>query len=354
MKTDYLELVRLIIKDQLTLGQFNVLYGVDFDAVEEELQHLLPVAYTATSNPKPIYFFKSADFPNLGKLFHCSKLFTFAHGGSPYKDPEISEYDLRENFPYIQAGVYDPTKKLFSSGLRFLPSCKEIPFEMSAIKDLFVPAEEFTKTFLPSLLEVGQTFVTPDAGVIGGQYLFSIMASLLALFPNAKYLFGKPTIEGRVSDISKEIISAYALDAFDSITNKEFNPDGKQLLTVASGVFVPKIRSLEVIVQDYNSEINDKSDLLTYSKSISLRNKRKITEKLLLYYGGCLPPMFKFYSILTEEGGMICLSQSVLNPVYTTQAWEFPILMNRTKIVSVHKKLLEYYIEYFKDKDVFI
>jgi len=345
----------MIIEDQLSLEAFINLCGVDQDAAEYELTHLLPIAETYNSVlPKPIYYFKSADFPNLGHLFQCSKLFAFAKGGSPYKEGGISDYDIRSENPYIQAAVYDPERKMFVAGLRFLNQ-KSVPFHMSAMSPLFVPTEEFITSFLPHSLEVGQTFILPDVGASGGNYLFSIMATLLVLHSDVRFLFGKPTIEGRIPDVSKEIISAFAYDAFDPRENDILNPCGKNLFTAVEGIIVPELRSLSGIVEQYNQEIkglNQQYPLIEYNKTMSVQKKRKITSQLLVYYGGALPPMFKFYSLLTEEKGMICPYTSVINPMYTTKAWEFPILLDKTKISSIHKKIWEYYLEYFKGKHI--
>ncbi|MEI6673045.1 MAG: hypothetical protein WCL02_07130 [bacterium] len=353
MEPDYLDLVNLIIEDQITLEGFIKLSNVDQVAAEEELSHLLPVATTFTTEPKPIYFFKSADFPNLGRLFHCSKLFTFAHGGSPYKDNEISEYDVRKDTPYIQAAVYDSERKVFVTGLRFLPLYKDISFEMSAIRTLYSPTDDFIRNFQPLSLEIGQTFILPDVGSVGGQYLFSVMAAMVVIHKDARYLFGKPTIEGRIPDVSKEIISAFAYDAFSPLDNKEFNPSGYDLLAITEGTIVPLLRSFEEIVSQYNAEVHRTHPEIVYEKTMSVQKKRKITTQLLLYYGGSLPPMFKFYSLLTEEKGMICVASSVINPTYTTRAWEFPILIDKTKIASIHKRFVDYYVEYFQDKEIY-
>lgn len=352
MKKDYLELVRLIIEDQLTLEAFISLNGVNQFAADEELEHLSPVAYTYTSAPKPIYFFKSADFPNLGLLFHYSKLFTFAKGGSPYKEDEMSEYDTRTEYPYIQAAVYDPDRRSFVAGLRFL-SHKDISYSMSAMSQLFY-AHMTMESILSESLEIGQTFVLPEVGTLGGSYLFSVMASIIALTP-ARFLLGKPTIEGRMSDVSKEIISSFAYDAFNPHENTVLNPLSANLLSAATGIFAPSLRPLSIIVKQYNDEIRrmkHQHPQLDYQANMSVQQKRKITTQLLLYYGGTLPPMFKFYSILTEEKGMIVLSPSVINPLYTTKSWEFPILLDKQKIASIHKNILEYYLNYFQDKTI--
>lgn len=353
MKPDYLDLLNLIIEDQITLEGFIHLSGVDQVAAEEELSHLLPVATTLTTETKPIYFFKSSDYPNLGHLFHCSKLFTFAHGGSPYKENEISEYDVRKDSPYIQTAVYDPERKVFVAGLRFLSLYKGISFEMSAIRTLYSPTDEFVRRFQPLSLEIGQTFILPDVGSVGGQYLFSVLAAITVVNKGARYLFGKPTIEGRIPDVSKEIISAFAYDAFSPLDNDEFNPSKCDLLSITEGTIAPALRSFEEIVCQYNAEVHGTHPEIVYEKTMSVQKKRKITTQLLLYYGGSLPPMFKFYSLLTEEKGMICIASSVINSTYTTRAWEFPILIDKTKIASIHKRFVDYYIEYFKDKEIY-
>lgn len=351
MKTEYLELVRMIIEDQLTLNLFIGLNGVNQDAAEEELAHLSPIVYTIGTEPKPIYFFKSADYPNLGDVFHYTKLFTFAKGGSPYKEDDLSVYDTRSDHPYIQAAVYDPHKKSFVAGLRFLPLYRGIPFHISTMNTLFYANNVFVKNFLSETLEIGQTFILPDVGHLGGQYLFSLLAALVVLHKDARYLCGKPTIEGRIPDVSKEIISAFAYDAFNPSQNLEFNPSAQVPFSPVENVVLPSLRLFADIVYQYNIEIRGIHPELVYDRLLSVHKKRKITEKLLVYYGGALPPMFKFYSILTEEKGMICLAPPVINPTYTTKAWEFPILLDKTKIASIHKRIVEHYAEVFKNID---
>jgi hypothetical protein len=352
MKTDYLALVRMIIEDQLTLSAFLNLSGINQDAAEEELAHLLPITYTIGTEPKPMYFFKGAEYPNLAQVFHYTKLFTFAKGGSPYKEDEISSYDIRKDHPYIQAGVYDPQKKAFVAGLRFLPLYEGIPFSMSAMNTLFYANDFFIDNFLSETLEIGQTFILPDAGSLGGQYLFSLLAALVVIHKDARYLCGKPTIEGRIPDVSKEIISSFAYDAFNPSENLEFNPSGEPLLFPIEDIVVPELRSFVDIIHQYNDEVHGEHPELQYYADWSTQQKRKLTEKLLLYYGGALPPMFKFYSVLTEEKGMICLAQSVINFTYTTRAWEFPILLDKTKIASMYKRLVDHYAEAFKNVEV--
>jgi len=352
MTTDYLELVSMIIEDQLSLEAFIRLSGVDQDSAEAELQRLAPVVQTFTTDPKPIYFFKSYDYPNLGHLFHCTKLFTFAHGGSPYKDGAQSQYDTRKDCPYIQAAVYDNSKGAFITGLRFLPLSKISSFDMSVMNSLHHPTDIFKEHYIHNTVEIGQTFVSPEAGATAPNYLFNTMSAVIAANKDARYLSGKPTIEGRIPDISKEIISAFAYDTFHPLQNNEFNPSGKPLFLVVDGIVQPKLRSLSEIVHQYNLDVGDQHPQLEYLTQMPIQKKRKLTEKLLVYYGGALPPMFKFYAVLTEENGMIVLAQSVINPVYTTQAWEFPILLDKLKIVPVYRRLIDQYVEYFKDKAI--
>lgn len=349
MKTDYLELVRMIIEDQLPFETFLRLCGVDKEAAEEELQELLPVEQTLTSDPKPIYVFKGHEYPNLTALFHWTKMFTFAHGGSPYKDGSLSEYDFRKENPYVQAGVYDEQKGAFITGLRFLPLHKVSFFEESAMHSLYTPTASFLKHYIQSV-EIGQTFVVPDA--IGGNHLFSILSAIIAGHPDAQYLCGKPTIEGRIPDVSKEIISAFAYDAFRPDVNPLFGPSmADNLFDIVDGIVVPPLRSLAEIVRQYNIDFGG-SSILEYDPMMSIQKKRKLTEKLLIDYGGALPPMFKFYAVLTEEQGMIMLASSVINPVYTTKAWEFPILLDKTKIIPKYKSLVDHYTEIFKGKQL--
>ena len=350
MKTDYLELVRMIIEDQLPFETFLRLCGVDEYAAEEELQELSPVAQTLTSDPKPIYVFKGHEYPNLTALFHWTKMFTFAHGGSLYKDGALSDYDFRKENPYVQAGVYDEQKGAFITGLRFLPLYKVSSFEESAMHSLYTPTASFLKHYMQSV-EIGQTFVVPDA--IGGNHLFSILSAIIAGHPDARYLCGKPTIEGRIPDVSKEIISAFAYDAFHPVANPLFGSSvADNLFGIVDGINIPPLRSLADIVLQYNIDIGDNHPKLSYSLDMSIQQKRKMTERLLVYYGGALPPMFKFYAVLTEEQGMIMLASSVINPVYTTRAWEFPILLDKTKIIPKYKSLVDKYIEVFNGKQL--
>lgn len=347
---EYLESIRMIIEDDIPLNVFVKLSGVDQYAAEAELQNLLPVAYTSIGDAKPIYFFKSCEYPNLAELFHWTKMFSFARGGSPYKDGSLSDYDFRKDYPYIQAGVYDKEKKTFVTGLRFLPLSTCPSFDMSAMHLLYNPTDMFVKQYMQNTIEIGQTFVVPD--MMGANALMSIMSSVIAAHPEVRYLCGKPTIEGRIPDISKEIISAFAYDAFNYVDDLEFSSTGEPLFVVVDGIVTPPLRSLAEIVDQYNIDVGGMNPKLSYLYDMSIQKKRKLTERLLVYYGGALPPMFKFYAVLTEEKGMVILASSVVNPVYTTKAWEFPILLDKTKIIPLYKPIIDNYTKFFEGKTI--
>ncbi len=203
---------------------------------------------------------------------------------------------------------------------------------------------------MQNTIEIGQTFVVPD--MMGANALMSIMSSVIAAHPEVRYLCGKPTIEGRIPDISKEIISAFAYDAFNYVDNLEFSSTGEPLFVVVDGIVTPPLRSLAEIVDQYNIDVGGMNPKLSYLYDMSIQKKRKLTERLLVYYGGALPPMFKFYAVLTEEKGMVILASSVVNPVYTTKAWEFPILLDKTKIIPLYKPIIDNYTKFFEGKTI--
>src|SRR3972149_7238176 len=106
-----------------------------------------------------IYFVTHHDSPNVMREIGRLRELTFRDaGGGTGKDCDIDDFDTMEN-PYKQLIVWDPDHKEILGGYRFF-ICKDIAkeekgYEKLATSELFHMSNEFTKKYLPNLVELG-------------------------------------------------------------------------------------------------------------------------------------------------------------------------------------------------------
>ena len=339
-----------IIRGQMSIDAF-IQTLVDRDEAQRQLKDLPKVAITmGKAGNKPIYSFKHHEYPDLGDLFQACKLYSFAVGGTPYIHYEPSIYDTRVKNPYIQTGVYNEKRRYFEAGARHLPTYQGIDFHSSVMELLFHPKEYFTKTILPNALEFGQTFTLPG----GSRSLFDVMSCVIVSNPEALFLYGKPTVPGNVKAEARDIMYAFVYDAYNPIRNKILNPSGSDIFATTEGVKTIITSSFADMVAEHNQKmIENNNPTLTYDSAMSVEDKKTLAGIMMIYKTASsanevinFPPMVSFYTRLVEDGAMIVGGENVINPAYTSEASEFPLILSRSGISSIHKDFLDYYMTY--------
>ena len=139
-------------------------------------------------------------------------------GGGTGKDCDIDEFDTCEENFFNQLIVWNPVDKAITGGYRFL-LCDKLPvdehFQVSTpTSELFRYSEQFTKQYLPYTIELGRSFVQPDyqpsrsvsKGIYSLDNLWDGLASLIFIYPQAKYFFGKVTMYPHLDRFSRDMI----------------------------------------------------------------------------------------------------------------------------------------------------
>ena len=154
-------------------------------------------------------------------------------GGGTGKDCDIDEFDTME-VPCKQLIVWEPESKLILGGYRYILG-KDIAFDEHgrpriATAHMFDFSVQFISEYLPSLIELGRSFVRLEyqSSRAGAKALFALdnlwdgLGALTVLHPEIKYLFGKVTMYPSYSHEGRNMILYFL--------NKHF-PDRDRLVT---------------------------------------------------------------------------------------------------------------------------
>jgi len=343
MKTfDYINLVQAMIDGTISLDAVIDLMEADRALAQVELSRsarMVGYTYGDENARLPIYFFNGYDCPNAAFLMNISKIYSFAQIGSAYSSYEMSTHDIRPVNPYTQVGVYDPNRKLFVAGLRFLPLYKGISYEESSMSGLFIANKSLLR-YLPRTLELGTTFIIPDVqgSIAATHYLLSAMS--FAIIDNKpEYLVGRPTIPGVFNNDLKELISSWLMQEFP-LKNSFLNPDGKNFLDYHTGVPPIPLRPFSHFVNEYGVD---------YKPEFTMRQKILTVNRMVASMGMKFPHIISFYAAITESPnvgsispGMMALGLPVENHIYMSKSWEIGILVVTQKIASAYIKYLDY------------
>jgi hypothetical protein len=192
-----------------------------------------------------IYIFSDHDSPNL--MLETARLreVTFRHsGGGTGKEIDMDKYDQGEN-GFKQLIVWNPESQDIVGGYRFI-DCKNLRIGpdgqvQTPTAKLFHYSEKFIRDYIPYTIELGRSFVQPayqpTSNMRKGMYsldnLWDGLGSLITLYPESRYFFGKVTMYSH--------FDVYARDLILSFINKYFRDD-EQLVTphVSLPITTPK------------------------------------------------------------------------------------------------------------------
>lgn len=165
-----------------------------------------------------IYVVDWKDAPNTLKEIGRLREITFrAAGGGTGKAADIDEFDLMEN-PCRQIIIWDPDSEAILGGYRFIlgPDIElmENGQPRLATSHLFKFSDRFIKDYLPHIIELGRSFVTPEyqSSKAGAKALFALdnlwdgLATLMILHPQMTYFFGKVTMYPSYDRCGRDLI----------------------------------------------------------------------------------------------------------------------------------------------------
>ena len=173
-------------------------------------------------------------------------------------------------------------------GYRFL-LCDHLPIDENGQVDtptseLFLYSEKFVKEYLPYTIELGRSFVQPNyqpsKSLAKGMYsldnLWDGLGSLIDIYPEAKYYFGKVTMYPQLERTSRDMILYFMQNQF---------PDKDHLVTVRPELNLPILADPEWLASIFNAD--------------NYRDNYKILVKLVRERGAAVPPLVNAYMNLS-------------------------------------------------------
>ena len=191
---------------------------VPVSAIMEELTQ--EKFFRKTNNAgNELYILSAHDSPNIMREIGRLREISFRDsGGGTGLDCDIDVFDTRDENYFLQLIVWNPIDKAIVGGYRFL-FCDKLPTDENGQVDtptseLFLYSEKFVQEYLPYTLELGRSFVQPDyqpskslsKGMYSLDNLWDGLGSLVDIYPQAKYYFGKVTMYPQLERTSRDMI----------------------------------------------------------------------------------------------------------------------------------------------------
>lgn len=187
------------------MAQEKIIDRIDTHLIEQELT---PERFLRKTNKagNEIYVVDAHNSPNVMREIGRLREIAFRHaGGGTGKACDIDEFDLMEP-ACQQLLVWNPEAREIIGAYRYILG-SNMRFNGDGAPDIamshmfrFSPA--FIKEFLPSTIELGRSFVTPEyqSSRVGAKGIFALdnlwdgLGALTVIHPELEYLFGKMTM----------------------------------------------------------------------------------------------------------------------------------------------------------------
>lgn len=272
------------------MTQNNIIAPVPVAALLDELTQ--ERFFRKTNNAgNEIYILSAHDSPNVMREIGRLREISFREaGGGTGLDCDIDDFDTREEQYFKQLIVWNPNDKAIVGGYRFL-LCDQLPLDNEGQVDtptseLFHYSERFVKEYLPYTIELGRSFVQPNyqptkslsKGMYSLDNLWDGLGSLLGLFPQAHYYFGKVTMYPHLDRTARDMILFFM--------EKHF-PDHEHLVTVKPELDLPILSDREALAAIFNGD--------------SYREDYKILVKRVRERGASVPPLVNAYMNLSPS-----------------------------------------------------
>jgi hypothetical protein len=189
----------------MVMRKKRILSNIRKELLLRELKQAQFIRKTNKDNNE-IYIFDYHSAPNLMLEVARLRETTFRKaGGGTGNYLDIDNFDFQQQ-AYKQLIVWDPVQKEIAGGYRFawVPEVTQSCRYLSRISfsSHFKLSDDFTGNYLPWSIELGRAFITPkyqSTGIIRKSIfildnLWDGLGSLIKLYPDAKYFFGKVTL----------------------------------------------------------------------------------------------------------------------------------------------------------------
>ena len=174
-----------------------------------------------------IYVIDAFDSPNVLREVGRLREISFRMAGvSSGLSLDLDEFDTMEN-PYKQIVIWDPEAEAIIGGYRYIlgPDVKLGPDgqPLLATAHMFHFSDHFIKEYLPHVIELGRSFVTPDyqSSKAGAKAIFALdnlwdgIGAVMMQHPNIVYFFGKMTMYPSYDHSCRDLILHFLWKHFE-------------------------------------------------------------------------------------------------------------------------------------------
>ena len=266
----------------------DIIAPVPVDAIMEELTQ--EKFFRKTNNGgNEIYVLTAHESPNIMREIGRLREISFRDsGGGTGLDCDIDVFDTRDENFFYQLIVWNPVDRAIVGGYRFL-LCDHLPVDADGQVDtptseLFLYSKKFVEEYLPYTIELGRSFVQPNyqpskslsKGLYSLDNLWDGLGSLVDIYPEAKYYFGKVTMYPSLERTSRDMILYFIQKHF---------PDTENLVTVRPELNLPILSDTEWLESIFNAD--------------NYRDDYKILVKQVRERGAAVPPLVNAYMNLS-------------------------------------------------------
>lgn len=267
----------------------NIIDPVPVEAIMDELTR--EKFFRKTNNGgNEIYILSAHDSPNIMREIGRLREISFRNaGGGTGLDCDVDDFDTRDENYFLQLIVWNPTDRVIVGGYRFL-LCDKLPLDENGQVDtptseLFHYSERFVKEYLPDTIELGRSFVQPayqptkslSKGLYSLDNLWDGLGSLVDIYPDAKYYFGKVTMYPQLDRTARDMILYFM---------KKHFPDNDNL------VFPRPELNLPILT--------DEAELAAVFTGDNYRDNYKILVRSVRERGAAVPPLVNAYMNLSS------------------------------------------------------
>lgn len=201
-----------------------------------------------------LYTINNSNSPNIMQEIGRLRELAFRHaGGGTGKAVDLDEFDIDTRYEYQQLIVWDPAGEAILGGYRYV-LCRDMRDNEGnyhlATDELFNFSEKFKTEYLPSVIELGRSFVHHEyqsgekkrKGIFVLDNLWEGLGAVVAQNPDIKYLFGKVTMYLQFPKLGRDYILYFMKKHFGDteqlVTPKNplpFHHSEKELAAVFAG-----------------------------------------------------------------------------------------------------------------------
>ncbi len=310
----------------------NIIDPVPVEAIMDELTR--EKFFRKTNNGgNEIYILSAHDSPNIMREIGRLREISFRDaGGGTGLDCDVDDFDTREENCFRQLIVWNPVDRVIMGGYRFL-LCDKLPLDENGQVDtptseLFRYSERFVQEYLPDTIELGRSFVQPayqptkslSKGLYSLDNLWDGLGSLIDVYPDAKYYFGKVTMYPQLDRTARDMILYFM---------KKHFPDCDNLVAPRPELDLPIL--------------TDEARLAAVFTGDNYRDNYKILVRSVRERGAAVPPLVNAYMNLSST---LRSFGTALNPGFG-KVEETGILVT---IADIYEEKAQRHMEYDKNE----